>query len=68
MQRMVNELHDLQKRAGALGFAGLWVTDASPFEAWARARQAHGDGGYIMSIQADPRAIMPTARRIVVLA
>jgi len=50
-----------------LGFGALWITGASPFQAWARARQARGDG-YLSALQADPRAILPSARRVVALA
>jgi len=56
---------ELKQRAKALGFADLWVTDASPFADWERAVGARGSA---YSLQADPRAVLPSARRVVVLA
>ena len=60
-------IEELRARAEALGFAALWVTDAGPFEAWAQAVRTRGDG-FGASLKTDPREILPTARRIVVLA
>ncbi|MCL2544542.1 MAG: hypothetical protein FWE77_01350 [Clostridia bacterium] len=66
-KKQLEELvEELRARAAALGFAALWVTDAGPFEAWAQAVRARGDG-FGASLSPDPRAILPTARRVVAL-
>ena len=64
---MGNLINELRARAKTLGFSALWVTDASPFAAWAQVMRARGDR-FGASLEADPRAILPSAKRVVVLA
>ncbi len=59
--------HEFAEQARALGFAQAWVTGVERFSAWEQAVAQRGDG-HGQSLSADPKEILPCARRIIVLA
>ncbi len=55
---------DFRDACAQLGFQGIWVTDAEPFDFWREAAARAGDAD---GLTHDPKALLPEATRIVIL-